>query len=84
MTLHIKFILITIVTFIIFFFESLIHFSIGKKGNNIKEHKFINIFNIFVIHIPDKKELIKIIITVIFFSLISGICSSLILHYHIK
>ena len=84
MNLHIKFILITIVTFVIFLMESLIHFSIGKKGNNSKEHKYINIYNIFKIHIPDKKELIKILITVTFFSLLSGICSSLIIHYHIN
>jgi len=84
MSLHLKFILITIVTFIIFFLESLIHFSIGRKSNISKHHKFINIYKNVTIHIPDKQELIKILITVIFFSLLSGIFSSLLIHYHIN
>jgi len=83
MSFPVKFILITFITVCVFFIESLIHFSIGKS-TVIQPHKKINVFNMLILHIPDKDEIFKIIVTLIIFSLISGLLSSFIIHYHIN
>ncbi len=82
--MKILFALITIITFFLFFIEAFIHFNIGKKSVSYKitkKHNFINIANLFTIHIPDKSEFIQIFVTVLLFSIISGFFSSYIIKY---
>jgi hypothetical protein len=82
--MKILFALITLITFFLFFIEALIHFNIGKKSRNENQpqtHNFLNISNFFSIHIPDKSEFIRIFVTVLFFSTISGFSSSYIIKY---
>lgn len=83
--MKVLFIVITFVTFIIFFMEALIHFNIGKGADKTKtpSHKFIRISDDIKIHIPDKYELIEIVITVLIFSSISGLTSSYIIKRHL-
>jgi len=76
------FILITLITFIIFFMEALIHFNIGKNGGN-RTHKYIQVSDDIKIHVPDKNEFFEIFITVLIFSSISGLLSSYIIKYHL-
>jgi hypothetical protein len=75
------FIIITFITFIIFFLESLIHFNIGKNGNST--HKYIQFSDNIKIHIPDKNEFFKIFITVFIFSSISGLLSAYLIKYNL-
>jgi len=76
------FILITLITFIIFFMEALIHFNIGKNGGN-KTHEYIQVSDDIKIHVPDKNEFFEIFMTVLFFSSISGLLSSYIIKHHL-
>lgn len=76
------FIVITLITFIIFFMEALIHFNIGKNGKN-KPHKYIHISDQIKIHIPDKNEFFDIVKTVLFFSVISGLLSAYVIKHHL-
>lgn len=76
------FILITFITFIIFFMEALIHFNIGKNGGN-KTHEYIRVSDEIKIHVPDKDEMFEIFITVLIFSSISGLLSSYVIKYHL-
>ena len=76
------FILITLITFIIFFVEALIHFNIGKNGGN-KTHEYIRVSDNIKMHVPDKNEFFEIFITVLIFSSISGLVSSYFIHYHL-
>jgi len=76
------FIVITLVTFIIFFMEAFIHFNIGKNGNH-KQHKYIHVSDQVKIHIPDKNEFFDIVKTVLFFSCISGLMSAYIIKHHL-
>jgi hypothetical protein len=77
------FIIITFITFCLFFMEALIHFNIGKNTiTKPDEHKYITIYKGLVIHIPDKIEFVKIFLTVLLFSSISGIISAYIIKYH--
>jgi hypothetical protein len=95
--MKIIFLIITLITFVIFFIEALIHFNIGKNGNDYdyncvcnydenksNKHNYIS-FNDYSIklHIPDYNEFIKISLTVLFFSIISGIISTLLIRYHV-
>jgi hypothetical protein len=85
--MKILFVLITLITFFLFFFEAFIHFNIGKNSVNFKDtqkHKYINILNVFTVHIPDKSEFIQIFGTVLLFSVISGFFSSYIIKYVLK
>ncbi len=75
------FIIITLVTFIIFFMEALIHFNIGKNGKH-KTHTYIDISDQIKIHIPDKDEFFDICKTVLFFSVISGLLSAYVIKRH--
>ena len=82
--MKILFALITLITFFLFFIEALIHFNIGKKSKIEKQtqtHNFLNIANLFSIHIPDKSEFIRIFVTVLLFSIISGFSSSYIIKH---
>ena len=76
------FIVITFITFIIFFMEALIHFNIGKNGKH-KEHKYIDVGDQIKIHIPDKNEFFDIFKTVLFFSSITGLMSAYIIKHHL-
>ena len=75
------FIVITFITFIIFFMEALIHFNIGKNGDH-KPHEYIQVTDQIKIHIPDKDEFFKIVKTVLFFSTITGLLSAYIIKRH--
>ena len=75
------FIIITFITFIIFFMEALIHFNIGKNGEH-KQHEYIRVTDQIKIHIPDKDEFLKIVKTVLFFSCVSGLLSAYIIKRH--
>ncbi len=76
------FIVITFITFIIFFMEALIHFNIGKNGNH-KTHKYVNVSDQIKIHIPDKNEFFDIVKTVLFFSTMTGLLSAYIIKRHL-
>ena len=76
------FIVITFITFIIFFMEALIHFNIGKNGEH-KTHEYIRVSDQIKIHIPDKDEFFKIGKTVLFFSCVSGLLSAYIIKRHL-
>jgi len=76
------FIVITFITFIIFFMEALIHFNIGKNGDH-KPHEYIQVTDQIKIHIPDKDEFFKIVKTVLFFSCVSGLLSAYIIRHHL-
>lgn len=76
------FIVITFITFIIFFMEALIHFNIGKNGNH-KTHKYVNVSDQIKIHIPDKNEFFDIVKTVLLFSTITGLLSAYIIKQHL-
>ena len=76
------FIVITFITFIIFFMEALIHFNIGKNGKH-KEHKYIHVGDQIKIHIPDKNEFFDIVKTVLFFSTMTGLLSAYIIKHHL-
>jgi hypothetical protein len=62
--------------------EAIMHFNIGKNGVN-KKHKYINVSDKIKIHIPDKKELLDIVKTVLLFSCLSGLLSAYIIKHHI-
>ena len=76
------FIVITFITFVIFFMEALIHFNIGKNGEH-KKHKYVQISEQIKIHIPDKNEFFDICKTVLFFSVISGLLSAYVIKRHL-
>ena len=76
------FIIITLVTFIIFFMEALIHFNIGKNGNH-KKHEYIRVSDQIKIHIPDKDEFFDIAKTVLFFSTMTGLLSAYVIKRHL-
>ena len=64
---YFKIIITTMVTFVLFFIEALLHFNIGKNDHNQK----IN----FKITLPTKKELCCIVAVLTIFSLLNGIIS---------
>ena len=72
-----RIIIITIITFIIFFIEALFHFNYGIQCEK-KEHKIINLGFVFI-HIPDKTETFNIIIILTFFSILNAVISNLFL-----
>ena len=76
------FIVITFITFIIFFMEAFIHFNIGKNGGG-KSHEYIEVSDQIKIHIPNKNEFFDIFKTVLFFSCISGLLSAYIIKHHL-
>jgi hypothetical protein len=76
------FIVITFITFIIFFMEALIHFNIGKNGKH-KTHEYIKVSDQIKIHIPDKNEFFEIFTTVLFFSSMTGLLSAYIIKHHL-
>ncbi len=80
-----KILIITLITFILFFIEALIHFNIGANGTdsgNSPSHKYWNISSNLKIHIPTTSEFIKIFFTVLLFSSMSGIAAGYIIVRH--
>ena len=71
-----SFLIITIITFILFFLEGLIHFNMGVNCMNQQKHQTINLTKNLFIHVPDLKEAIYMGITVLLFSSLSGYLSS--------
>ena len=72
-----SFLIITIITFTLFFLEGLIHFNMGVNCMiQEQKHKTINLTKNISIHIPDFKEGIYMGITVLVFSSLSGFLSS--------
>ncbi len=71
-----SFLIITIITFTLFFLEGLIHFNMGINCMNQKKHQTINITENVLIHVPDLKEALYMGITVLLFSSLSGFFSS--------
>lgn len=71
-----SFLIITIITFTLFFLEGLIHFNMGINCMNQKKHQTINITKNVLLHIPDLKEALYMGITVLIFSSLSGFLSS--------
>jgi len=61
-------IIVTLVTFVLFFIEALFHFNIGKNGYD----KEISLKITF----PNKKELVCIVIILAIFSIINGLISN--------
>ena len=76
--MNLKFLVITFITFIIFFLEAMVHLSLGKNAGKSEEEPFIyyNLYNDVNIYFPIRQKLIKLILTVLFFSAISGLFSS--------
>lgn len=72
----ISFLVITIITFTLFFLEGLIHFNMGVNCMNQQKHQTINLTKNLFIHIPDLKEGMYMAITVLVFSSLSGFLSS--------
>ena len=71
-----RFLIITIITFTLFFLEGLIHFNMGINCMNQQKHQTINISKNILLHIPDLKEAMYMGITVLIFSSLSGFLSS--------
>ena len=67
MTLYLN----TSITFILFFIEAIIHFTIGADNNKTNRRK-IKLFN-STLYIPDTKDLSGIVITVLLFSFINSL-----------
>lgn len=72
----ISFLIITIITFTLFFIEGLIHFNMGVNCTNQQKHKTINLTKNIFVHIPDFTEAIYMAATVLLFSSLSGFLSS--------
>jgi hypothetical protein len=98
------FIIITLITFGIFFIEAIVHYNEGRREitkqtkktlseclteeiiqNDFDfDNRFIMLPNNIKIHIPKNQELIKLILTIIFFSTINGLVSTLFISLHLK
>ena len=78
--------IIILITFSLFFIEALLHYNIGKNGNDCidsENHKYLTLNSNIKIHIPNYNEIINISLTVLSFSIINGIISSCIINYHL-
>lgn len=87
--MKVLFIIITIITFFIFFIEGLIHYNEGIKDNkdtNIKHDPIFifKLFNGYEIEIPHKKELLVMAFTILIFSTIAGLLNTYIIKYHLQ
>lgn len=87
--MKVLFIVITIITFFIFFIEGLIHYNAGlkvvKEENFKDKHIFVfKLFGGFEIEVPDKKELLYMAFTVLVFSSIAGVLNSYVIKYHLN
>ena len=79
-----RFIVITtFITFVIFLLEALIIFNFGKKSGKNEKEPFIyfNLYKDFNIYFPNITKIIKLILIVMFFSMISGWLSSYVINH---
>jgi len=80
---HLTFVLITAITFVVFFIEALIHFNIGRNGNGEKSHTYIRLYDVAELHVPTRREFFKIAVTVLMFSTLTGFISSYVIRHHL-
>ena len=102
--MRIVFIIITLITFGIFFIEALVHYNEGRKDITKFNKKilseclsegiiwsdldfssrYIELPTGIKIYIPKTPELIKLALTIIFFSAINGLVSTIFISLHLK
>jgi len=102
--MKIIFIIITLITFGLFFIEAIIHYNEGRreitnynkkilsecineeiiKNDLDYSNRFIELPNNIKIHIPKNQELLKLILTIIFFSAVNGLVSTIFISMHLK
>jgi hypothetical protein len=89
--MKVLFIVITIITFIIFLIEGIIHYNVGlKKCNGTNDiyqensSKTIKLFGYIEFEIPEKKEILLMSLTVLIFSSIAGLLNAYIIKYHLS
>jgi hypothetical protein len=65
-----------------FYLEAVVHYSSGYKSSQKEEKPLMEIPLIdgFSIYVPHKKEAIRMALSILFFSTLSGMISSLIFH----
>ena len=80
---HLTFVLITAITFVVFFVEALIHFNIGRNGSDETKHKYIRLSDRIELHVPTMREFYKIGATVLLFSTMTGFISSYVIRHHL-
>ena len=83
--MRVYFLIITAITFTLFFAEALIHFNIGRNGNGKpKQENYVKLGNLVTVHVPDHQEFVQIFVTVLAFSSVSGFLSAYILKRHLQ
>jgi hypothetical protein len=71
-------VIIAVITAILFMSQAIVHFNIGKSS---QEQRVYRVTPYLSIHIPDGREAVFIIGTVIVFSFLSATISSIIIHH---
>lgn len=101
--MKIVFVIITLITFGLFFIEAIVHYNEGRVemsklskkalseciGEFDTQTDFDNFSRYFglpggmKIYIPENKELVKLLFTIIFFSAINGLISTFVISLHL-
>ncbi len=86
--MKVLFIVITLMTFFIFFIEGVIHYNVGLKSNICESEEYkprykINFFG-HQVEIPEKKEVMLMCLTVLIFSSINGLLTAYIIKHHLN
>jgi hypothetical protein len=86
--MKVLFIVITLITFLIFLIEGVIHYNVGVKSNICESEESkpkykINFFGNQV-EIPEKKEVMLMCLTVLIFSSINGLLTAYIIKHHLN
>ncbi len=82
--MKVLFIVITLITFLIFMIEGVLHYNVGLKNNkncNQEQNKNIKILNYVI---PEKKEILMMSITVLIFSSVSGLLTAYVIKHHLN
>lgn len=74
-----KFIVITSITFALFFLEAILHYNLGKTSEVLIEYRIAD----KTIYLPDFGETIHIALLMFIFSSITGFLSAYIIHHHL-
>ncbi len=86
--MKVLFIVITLITFFIFFIEGLIHYNSGIKSKNCigQEYNQEIKFNFFghQFNIPEKKDILLMCFTILIFSSITGLLTAYIIKHHLN
>ena len=86
--MKVLFIIITLITFFIFFIEGLIHYNTGIKSKKCigQEYNQEIKFNFFghKINIPEKKDILLMCFTILVFSSITGLLTAYIIKHHLN